>query len=212
VAACDASEHVDETLQSLQFGLRAMSVRTQVRLPLGPQTLGRQGGWRVCPAALACAAARSACSSPHAVLTSHAEAVRHANRSLPLPNHVLTLPLPLALTPPPGSPAAPQAVVNERVDYCTLHAEMMAALETKDRKSSLLEASLLEKDAQLEAVQARLAVSGGAQGWGLAGLGRRGARLAVRLSASARRGSGEGASGASPATLQCAPSGTILAS
>jgi hypothetical protein len=32
VAACDAAEHVDETLQSLQFGLRAMCVRTQVRL------------------------------------------------------------------------------------------------------------------------------------------------------------------------------------
>lgn len=31
VAACDAAEHVDETLQSLQFGLRAMCVRTQVR-------------------------------------------------------------------------------------------------------------------------------------------------------------------------------------
>ncbi|EFN53103.1 hypothetical protein CHLNCDRAFT_26240, partial [Chlorella variabilis] len=32
VAACDAAEHVVETLQSLQFGLRAMCVRTQVRL------------------------------------------------------------------------------------------------------------------------------------------------------------------------------------
>ena len=31
VVACDAAEHVDETLQSLQFGLRAMCVRTQVR-------------------------------------------------------------------------------------------------------------------------------------------------------------------------------------
>lgn len=46
------------------------------------------------------------------------------------------------------------------MDYCTAHAEMVAALETRDRKSSLLEASLLEKDAQLEAVQARLAVRG----------------------------------------------------
>ena len=27
----------------------------------------------------------------------------------------------------------PQAVVNERVDYKTLHAEMIAALETQDR-------------------------------------------------------------------------------
>ncbi|KAL4437271.1 hypothetical protein ABPG75_004410 [Micractinium tetrahymenae] len=78
VAACDAAEHVEETMQSLQFGMRAMCVRTQ-------------------------------------------------------------------------------AVVNERVDYRTLHAEMVAALETQDRKSSLLEASLLEKDAQLEAVQMQLA-------------------------------------------------------
>ncbi|KAI7845289.1 hypothetical protein COHA_001132 [Chlorella ohadii] len=77
VAACDAHEHVEETLQSLSFGQRAMCVRIQ-------------------------------------------------------------------------------AVVNERVDYRTLHAEMVAALETKDRKSSLLEATLLEKDAQLEAVQTRL--------------------------------------------------------
>lgn len=77
VVACDAAEHVDETLQSLQFGLRAMCVRTQ-------------------------------------------------------------------------------AVVNERVNYHTLHDEMIAALETQDRKSSLLEASLLEKNAQLEAVQAQL--------------------------------------------------------
>lgn len=62
----------------------------------------------------------------------------------------------------------PQAVVNERVDYKTLHAEMVAALESHDRKSSLLEASLLEKDAQLEAVQARLLVSGRRRGgWGV---------------------------------------------
>ena len=54
-----------------------------------------------------------------------------------------------------------QAVVNERVDYKTLHAEMITALATQDQKSSLLEASLLEKDAQLEAVQARLQVGGG---------------------------------------------------
>ncbi|PRW45489.1 Kinesin-related 3 [Chlorella sorokiniana] len=77
VAACDAGEHCEETLQSLSFGQRAMCVRTQ-------------------------------------------------------------------------------AVVNERVDYKTLHAEMIAALETQDKKSSLLEATLLEKDAQLEAVQTRL--------------------------------------------------------
>jgi len=51
-------------------------------------------------------------------------------------------------------------VVNERVDYKTLHSEMVAQMATQDRKSSLLEASLLEKDAQLEAVQAQLLVGG----------------------------------------------------
>lgn len=62
--------------------------------------------------------------------------------------------------PTPQSCPGPlvQAVVNERVDYKTLHAEMLAALENKDKKSTLLEASLLEKDAQLEAVQAQLLV------------------------------------------------------
>lgn len=62
-------------------------------------------------------------------------------------------------------------MVNERVDYKTLHSEMVAALETHDRKSSLLEASLLEKDAQLEAVQAQLLVGvclcGGGGGGGV---------------------------------------------
>jgi hypothetical protein len=104
-----------------------------------------------------------------------------------------------------------QAVVNERVDYKTLHAEMIAVLESQvwgalwewsarllpactsaaayrlllasaaarlcncccphpallvlcllcvqDKKSTLLEASLMEKDAQLEAVQSQLQAS-----------------------------------------------------
>ena len=65
--------------------------------------------------------------------------------------------------------------MNERVDYKSLESEMIAALETKDRKSSLLEASLLEKDAQLEAVQAQLQVGGRAGRVG----GRRTPALAV---------------------------------
>ena len=66
-------------------------------------------------------------------------------------------------------PALSQAVVNERVNYHTLHDEMIAALETQDRKSNLLEASLLEKNAQLEAVQAQLQVSSRGSGGGWVG-------------------------------------------
>ena len=43
VAACDAQEHVEETLQTLQFGARAMCVRIQVRQ--GTDALWAAGRW-----------------------------------------------------------------------------------------------------------------------------------------------------------------------
>jgi len=85
VAVCDAKEHSEETLQSLQFGARAMRVTTHAR-------------------------------------------------------------------------------VNERAE-CSLPTqdEVSLAAALRGSRTSLLEQTLLEKEGQLEAVQAQLKVSGGYQ-------------------------------------------------
>ncbi len=51
-----------------------------------------------------------------------------------------------------------QAVVNERVDYKSLHADLVAALEGQDQKSVLLERSLLAKESELESMHVLLRV------------------------------------------------------
>lgn len=143
VAACDAAEHVEETIQSLQFGMRAMCVRTQAST--SPKHVPSQ---QACRPGIA---SQMGCST---LLYTWAVATRHGGRQL-LPRGLCRACPGEASSAPPCLWPHPQAVVNERVDYKTLHAEMVAALESHDRKSSLLEASLLEKDAQLEAVQAQ---------------------------------------------------------
>ncbi len=46
------------------------------------------------------------------------------------------------------------------MDYKSLHADLMAALEGQDQKSVLLERSLLAKESELESMHALLRVSG----------------------------------------------------
>jgi dihydrodipicolinate reductase len=45
-----------------------------------------------------------------------------------------------------------QAVVNEHTDFRIINAELVAALDKRDDKSHLLEASLLAKEEQLESL------------------------------------------------------------
>jgi hypothetical protein len=45
-----------------------------------------------------------------------------------------------------------QAVVNEHTDFKVINAELVAALDKREDKSHLLEASLLAKEEELEAL------------------------------------------------------------
>ena len=131
VAVADAIEHCDETLQSLQFGTRAMFVENTVRYCA--QTANNR--------------------STGVQLPQHQHLFEAAGGS-PCPCATTQLHCRLVID------MAPQAVVNEKTDDAVTHQQLLLEMEEQAGRTDELSRSLIDKESALGSLERKLEVHG----------------------------------------------------